>query len=88
MFKFWNEFWYKFANDKAFFVGTIRSAVMTISLNGIVFGHDLADALGMPGIEKPIKVMAVLCGGLAMFMRAGQMNEQAAPEVPPKLDRG
>lgn len=75
MFKAWRNFWDNFLNNEAYFIARVRAVVMFFALSGVTFGHDMAEALGAPALEKYIKIVAVVCGGISLLMRAGEKNE-------------
>jgi hypothetical protein len=79
--KFFANFWFRFRNDEAYFIGCIRSLIMTVALNGIVFGHDLAEALGAPAVERYIKVASIVCGGVSLFLKAGDKTPESVKRL-------
>jgi hypothetical protein len=88
MLKFWRGFWDNFLNNEAYFIARTRSLVFVVAASGMTFGHDLAEAMDVPHIEKYIKVAAVLCGGLALLMRAGDKTPENVKQLADKVENG
>lgn len=81
MIKAWREFWDNFLNNESYFIARVRALVMFFALSGLTFGHDLADALGSPKVEKYIKIVSVVCGGISLLMRAGDKTPENVKEL-------
>lgn len=85
MIKAWRAFWDQFLNNEAFFIARVRALVMFFALSGLTFGHDLAESLGWPGVERYVKVLAVVCGGISLLMRAGDKTPENVKELADRI---
>ena len=86
MFTWWPRFWDRFLNNEAYFVARVRALVMGLSLGGLAFAKDMGDALGSPAVGKWLKVLAVVCGGIALLMRAGDKTPENVKALAEKLN--
>lgn len=62
-----------FFNETAF-LRISRALIMTIAAGGMGFAQDVASILGAPGAVKSVKIVSVVCMGLALMLGAGDKN--------------
>lgn len=83
MIQAWRNFWDNFLNNEAYFIARVRAVVMFFAVGGIAFAHDVSESLGFPGLERWLKLAAIVASAVAVLMRAGEKNEPKPEEPKP-----
>jgi len=74
------KFWDAFLHDELAFRRYMRVGIMTMAAGGLTFADQLAGVVqGGPQLIQVIKVIAVICAGIAVAINLGDKN-------PPKIE--
>lgn len=67
--------------DETAFLRWSRSAIMAAAFGGMSFADQVADAIGSPGAVRAVKIVSIVCAGLALMFGAGDKTPAEVKEL-------